>query len=236
MNNHRRPQQVRIIAGQWKRTPLTVASVDGLRPTPDRVRETVFNWLEHFQDRRWDNRRCLDLFAGTGALGLEAASRGAAEVVMVESHPTALKNLQTMSDKLKAHQVILRSGDALHVLPTLPGKFDLIFLDPPYQQRQLPTLLPTCLARLNPDGLAYVESDQAFVLGDAIRHAEHPSQCVPAAPAQADPASQMKAVSSADSTGQTSSFGAQEWLSGWEVVRSGKAGQVHFALLRPAAH
>ncbi|MEK0434716.1 MAG: hypothetical protein RL369_765 [Pseudomonadota bacterium] len=235
MNNHRRLQQVRIIAGQWKRTPLTVASVDGLRPTPDRVRETVFNWLEHLQDRRWDNRRCLDLFAGTGALGFEAASRGAAEVVMVESHPTALKNLQAVCDKLKAHQVMLRSGDALHVLPTLPGKFDLIFLDPPYQQRQLPTLLPACLASLNPDGLVYVESDQAFVHGDAIRHAEHASQGASTPSARADPASQMKAVSPADSTGQTSSFGAQEWLSGWEVVRSGKAGQLHFALLRPAA-
>ena len=195
VNNHRRPHQVRIIAGQWKRTPLPVAEIDGLRPTPDRVRETLFNWLEHLQLRRWDNRRCLDLFAGTGALGFEAASRGAAEVVMVESHPAALKNLQAVRDKLQAQQVLLRQGDAAHLLPTLSGKFDLIFLDPPYQQRQLPTLLPACLQRLNLDGLVYAESDQPFDLA---------------------------------------SPDAQEWLSGWQVIRSDKAGQVHFALLCPA--
>jgi 16S rRNA (guanine(966)-N(2))-methyltransferase RsmD len=193
--NHRpRPQQVRIIAGQWKRTPLPVATVDGLRPTPDRVRETVFNWLEHLQLRRWDNRRCLDLFAGTGALGFEAASRGAAEVVMVESNPIALRNLQAVCDKLKAHQVLLRQGDAVHLLPTLPGNFDLIFLDPPYQQRQLPVFLPACAQRLNSDGLVYAESDQPF-----------------------DP----------------SKPGAPDWLASWQVIRADKAGQVHFALLRP---
>ncbi len=194
MSTIRRPHQVRIIAGQWKRTPLPVAAIDGLRPTPDRVRETLFNWLEHLQLRRWDNRRCLDLFAGTGALGFEAASRGAAEVVMVESHPAALKNLQAVRDKLQAQQVLLRQGDAARLLPTLSGKFDLIFLDPPYQQRQLPTLLPACLQRLNLDGLVYAESDQPF-----------------------DPASPD----------------AQEWLSGWQVIRSDKAGQVYFALLCP---
>ncbi len=195
MSTSRRPHQVRIIGGQWKRTPLPVAAIDGLRPTPDRVRETLFNWLEHLQSRRWDNRRCLDLFAGTGALGFEAASRGAAEVVMVESHPAALKNLQAVRDKLQAQQVLLRRGDAAHVLPTLTGKFDLIFLDPPYQQRQLPTLLPACLQRLNLDGLVYAESDQPFDLA---------------------------------------SPDAQEWLSGWQVIRSDKAGQVYFALLCPA--
>ena len=162
MSTNRRPHQVRIIAGQWKRTPLPVAAIDGLRPTPDRVRETLFNWLEHLQLRRWDNRRCLDLFAGSGALGFEAASRGAAEVVMVESHPAALKNLQAVRDKLQAQQVLLRQGDAARLLPTLPGKFDLIFLDPPYQQQQLPVLLPACLRRLNPEGLVYAESDQPF--------------------------------------------------------------------------
>ena len=195
MSTSRRPHQVRIIAGQWKRTPLPVAAIDGLRPTPDRVRETLFNWLEHLQLRRWDNRRCLDLFAGTGALGFEAASRGAAEVVMVESNPAALKNLQAVRDKLQAQQVLLRRGDAAHLLPTLPGKFDLIFLDPPYQQRQLPTLLPACLQRLHPEGLVYVESDQPF---------------------------------------DAASPDAQEWLSGWQVIRSDKAGQVYFALLCPA--
>ena len=78
---NRGPQQVRIIGGVWKRTPLPVINAEGLRPTPDRVRETVFNWLNHLLDGGWQRMACLDLFAGTGALGFEAASRGAAKVV-----------------------------------------------------------------------------------------------------------------------------------------------------------
>lgn len=184
-----KPRQVRIIAGDWKRTPLPVADIDGLRPTPDRVRETVFNWLEHLQMRRWNNRRCVDLFAGTGALGFEAASRGAAEVVMVESHPAALRHLQATRDKLDAQQVTLRRGDALAQLDALPGKFDLLFLDPPYGLDLLPRLLPRCGRLLAEGGLVYAESDRPF---DA-------SSC--------------------------------EWLAGWQIVRSDKAGQVFFALL-----
>jgi 16S rRNA (guanine(966)-N(2))-methyltransferase RsmD len=229
---NRRPQQVRIIAGQWKRTPLPVVNVDGLRPTPDRVRETVFNWLEHLQLRRWDHLRCLDLFAGTGALGFEAASRGAAEVVMIESHPAALKNLQAIHDKLQAQQVILRRGDASQLLPTLAGKFDLVFLDPPYQQRQLPALLPEVLKRLNPEGLVYIESDQAFASNGTLnpgRTAQHrqspnPQSLNPQSPNPQSP-----------NPLQQSGAGAPDWLSGWQVVRSDKAGQVHFALLRAAA-
>ena len=192
MKHSTKPRQVRIIAGDWKRTPLPVADIDGLRPTPDRVRETVFNWLEHLQQRRWNNRRCLDLFAGTGALGFEAASRGSAEVLMVESHPAALRHLQATRDKLDAQQVTLRRGDALAQLASLPGKFDLIFLDPPYGLNLLPKLLPSCARLLAPGGLVYAESDRAF---DAV---------------------------------------ADEWLTGWQIVRSDKAGQVHFALLTPS--
>jgi len=236
VSNSRRPHQVRIIAGQWKRTPLPVATIDGLRPTPDRVRETVFNWLEHLQLRRWDNRRCLDLFAGTGALGFEAASRGAAEVIMVESHPAAMKNLQAVRDKLQAQQVMLRQGDAAHLLPTLPGLFDLIFLDPPYQQRQLPDLLPACLQRLNPDGLLYLESDQAFIPGNAAADGRRGSRDVTDQIDQPVFVSQTLASSAVDSARQEADFCAPEWLAGWEVVRSDKAGQVHFALLRPQVH
>lgn len=188
-----KPRQVRIIGGQWKRTPLPVAEVDGLRPTPDRVRETVFNWLDHLLLRRWDNRRCLDLFAGTGALGYEAASRGAAEVVMIESHPAALRHLQATCDKLEAQQVTLRKGDALAQLASLPGPFDLIFLDPPYALNLLPALLPACTRLLSSGGLVYAESDRAF-----------------------DPATDA-------------------WLTGWEIVRSDKAGHVFFALLAQTA-
>jgi 16S rRNA (guanine966-N2)-methyltransferase len=93
--------QVRIIGGQWKRTPLVVLDVQGLRPTPDRVRETVFNWLNHLLDGQWQRIACLDLFAGTGALGFEAASRGAARVTMVESNAAAVRQLEVTKEKLQ---------------------------------------------------------------------------------------------------------------------------------------
>lgn len=156
------PRQVRIIGGDWKRTPLPVADIDGLRPTPDRVRETLFNWLDHLQQRRWEHVRCLDLFAGTGALGFEAASRGAANVVMVESHPAALRHLQATRDKLDATQVTIRRGDALAQLRTAGAPFQLIFLDPPYRLDLLPPLLAACRPLLAPGGLVYAESDTPF--------------------------------------------------------------------------
>ena len=86
--------QIRLIGGLWKRSVLSVICADGLRPTPDRVRETVFNWLNHLVDGHWQNLRCLDLFAGSGALGFEAASRGASQVTMVECHTPAFRQLQ----------------------------------------------------------------------------------------------------------------------------------------------
>ena len=153
---------MRIIGGQWKRTPLPVADIEGLRPTPDRVRETTFNWLEHLLDRNWHGRACLDLFAGTGALGLEAASRGAARVVLIESHPVAVRQLQATLDKLAAAQVSVMRGDGLALLDTLPGKFDVIFLDPPYSLNLLPRLLPACRRLVLPGGLVDAESDQAM--------------------------------------------------------------------------
>src|SRR3954447_25545124 len=94
------PHQVRIIGGQWKRTPLAVLDAEGLRPTPDRVRETVFNWLNHLLDGQWTDIACLDLFAGTGALGFEAASRGAARVLMVEANSAAVRQLEATKAKL----------------------------------------------------------------------------------------------------------------------------------------
>ena len=92
---------VRIIGGQWKRTPLPVLDAEGLRPTPDRVRETVFNWITHLIDGAWEQVACLDLFAGSGALGFEAASRGARRVVMVENSGPAVRQLEANRDKLK---------------------------------------------------------------------------------------------------------------------------------------
>jgi len=156
---------VRIIGGQWKRTPLAVLDAEGLRPTPDRVRETVFNWLEHLLDHGWDKMRCLDLFAGSGALGFEAASRGAAQVVMVEALPAAAQQLQATCDKLHAAQVEVRRGDALahaEMLSRSAQKFDLIFLDPPYHQDMLRRMLPLCGRLLAPDGLLYVEAETAL--------------------------------------------------------------------------
>ena len=157
------PRQVRIIAGQWKRTPLPVPDVEGLRPTPDRVRETVFNWLEHLQQRSWRGRHCLDLFAGTGALGFEAASRGAESVLLVESDPRAIQRLEATRDKLAATNVRIQRGDAAQLLTRQTQKFHLIFLDPPYSEERLPALLPRCRDLLVPGGLVYAESDQPFI-------------------------------------------------------------------------
>jgi len=157
--------QVRIIGGQWKRTPLSVITAEGLRPTPDRVRETVFNWINHLFDGEWESRRCLDLFSGSGALGLEAASRGASEVLLVEAFTPAFRQLEEVKVKLKANSVQIQRGDALLVAANLTKnrkKFDLIFLDPPFNQGFLEKILPTCNDLLSENGLVYVEAEQAL--------------------------------------------------------------------------
>lgn len=159
--------QVRIIGGLWKRTPLTVISADGLRPTPDRVRETVFNWLHHLLNGQWNNVACLDMFAGSGALGFEAASRGASQVTMFEAFAPAYKQLEQTKEKLRAEQVRLLRGDALLLVKNLltsQQKFDLIFLDPPFNLGFLEKILPLCADLLKPAGILYVESEQALRL------------------------------------------------------------------------
>ncbi|MDF3036353.1 MAG: rsmD [Paucimonas sp.] len=161
------PRQVRIIGGQWKRTPLPVLDAPGLRPTPDRVRETLFNWLNHLLDGSWQNLACLDLFAGTGALGFEAASRGAAKVVMVESHAAAARQLNANVDKLKAEHIQILRGDAMSVAGSLAHdgaaqRFGLIFADPPYHQDWLMKILPLCERLLSPGGLVYAEAEMAL--------------------------------------------------------------------------
>ena len=155
--------QVRIIGGQWKRTPLAVLDAEGLRPTPDRVRETVFNWLGHLLDGQWEHTACLDLFAGTGALGFEAASRGAARVVMVEENTPAVRQLEATKEKLQAEQVSVLRGDAHSMAQGLAARvgdarFNVIFLDPPYHQDWLPRILPLCERLLAAGGLVYAES------------------------------------------------------------------------------
>lgn len=161
----RAPHQVRIIGGQWKRTPLPVLDAEGLRPTPDRVRETLFNWLNHLFLNSWERVACLDLFAGTGALGFEAASRGAAKVVMVESNAAAVRQLQAMQEKLQATQVSAIRGDAastVQSLATRADRFGLIFLDPPYHQDWLAKMLPTCVKLLADGGYLYAEAEQSL--------------------------------------------------------------------------
>jgi 16S rRNA (guanine966-N2)-methyltransferase len=157
--------QVRIIGGDWKRTPLKVIHAEGLRPTPDRIRETVFNWLNHVFNSQWHPLSCLDVFAGSGALGFEAASRGAAKVKMFEAFPAAFAQLEQSKQKLKAEQIQLQRGDALVLLKSLitkAEKFDVIFLDPPFNLGFLERVLPLCIDLLAPNGVLYVESEQAF--------------------------------------------------------------------------
>jgi 16S rRNA (guanine(966)-N(2))-methyltransferase RsmD len=155
------PQHVRIIGGAWKRTQLPVLDALGLRPTPDRVRETVFNWISHLWGNDWTNANVLDLFAGSGALGFEAASRGARSVVMVDSHSPVIRQLDAVKEKLKADAITLVRGDALASAQSMAlrgQRFDLVFLDPPYQQDLLSKSLPLCAGLLAEDGLVYVES------------------------------------------------------------------------------
>ncbi len=176
MNQHKKKSatstashQVRIIGGEWKRTPITVISAEGLRPTPDRVRETVFNWIHHLIDGNWSRLRCLDLFAGSGALSFEAASRGAQELLLVEAFTPAFQQLEQFKLKLKANQIELKRGDALVQAQNLIARgerFDLIFLDPPFQQGFLEKILPLCSQLIQPGALVYVEAGQALPLLD----------------------------------------------------------------------
>ncbi len=173
--------RVRIVGGQWRSRLLEVAAVPGLRPTPDRVRETLFNWLG--QDL--DGQHCLDLFAGTGILGFEAASRGTAGVVLVEHDARALDALHKAAQALQASQVEIVRGDAVRFARTTPRTFDGVFLDPPYRQGWLERVAPWLDRVARPGGWLYVEAEAAV-----------------------------------------------EHLGDWHTVKQGRAGQVHFHLMR----
>lgn len=149
------PREVRIIGGQWKRTRLAVRDKPGLRPTPDRVRETLFNWLG--QDLSgW---RCLDAFAGTGALGFEAASRGAAQVVLVEQDPELVELLRATKTRLQADAVEVRRANGLSMLASAaPGSLDAIFLDPPFDAGVWDKALRAAAAAITPEGFIYLEA------------------------------------------------------------------------------
>jgi 16S rRNA (guanine966-N2)-methyltransferase len=167
----RAPQQVRIIGGQYKRTPLPVVDADGLRPTSDRVRETVFNWLG--QDLTgW---RCADLFAGTGALGFEAASRGAAHGTLIENHAPAVRALHAIRDRLDARMVDIVSGDAFAWLARQPdAAFDAVFIDPPFAHDWTLRALEAATRVVKPGGVIYVEAAQPLVDVSANSHDAEP--------------------------------------------------------------
>ena len=173
---------VRIIGGAWRRRVLKFPESEGLRPTPDRVRETLFNWL----GQELDGWHCLDLFAGSGALGFEAASRGAARVVMIEETPRVIVALRENAEMLEnPPQIEIIRRDALQYLASTKAKFDLIFLDPPYNKGWIPRLEPLLPGVLQEDAAVYVEAEQKI-----------------------------------------------ESLGEWHTVRHGRAGEVHFHLLR----
>lgn len=182
--------QIRIVGGAYRRTPIAVPEGDHLRPTPDRVRETLFNWLAHFWDGVFSGRRVLDLFAGTGALGFEAASRGVETAQLVEQAPAALAGLRAVQARLKAPAIRIHAGEACAFLRAQPApSYDLVMLDPPFGAGWLPRLRPLLDRALLPGGLLYLESEAAL---DALPP-------------------------------------------GWELLRQGRAGQVHYGLIRFAA-
>ena len=176
---------VRIIGGEWRRRVLRFPDAEGLRPTPDRVRETLFNWLG--QDL--SGLTCLDLFSGSGALGFEAASRGAAKVVMVEKSPKAKAALEENARVLNAQGRLQIVGtDAVKFATSLGAsgmRFDVLFLDPPYKQGWIERLEPLLPSLMAANGAIYVEAEYAL------------EQC-----------------------------------GDWRTVRSGRAGQVFYHLMR----
>lgn len=157
------PGEVRIIGGQWKRSKLSVPAKPGLRPTPDRVRETLFNWLG--QDMA--GLRCIDAFAGSGALGFEAASRGAAEVRLFELDAQLVASLRAHAQRLKADTLRVQAGDALAALRGAgAGAWDVVFLDPPFGDGQNETLFQQALQAAAPllkvDGHLYLEAPRVW--------------------------------------------------------------------------
>ena len=171
---------MRIIGGELRSRVITFPDAQDLRPTPDRVRETLFNWL----GQTLYGRTCLDLFAGSGALGFEAASRGAERVVMVENNPVVLRALQDNLKKLGCTNVSVHGQDGLEFASRDAQQYDVIFLDPPFHSEYLPKLLKILPQRLNENGVLYVESAVAITVSPP-----------------------------------------------WQVIKSGKAGQVHYQLL-----
>lgn len=174
---------VRIIGGEWRRRVIRFPGGEGLRPTPDRVRETLFNWL----GQTLDGQHCLDLFAGSGALGLEARSRGARPVVLVERAKPVARQLMANIQALDMPDVEVVQADAVQFLTRDRRRFHIVFLDPPYGADYLPRMWTLLPPRLLPGALVYAESGTPL-----------------------------------------------ELPAGWNSIRSGKAGQIHYYLLEQA--
>ena len=175
-----RANTVRIIGGLWRSRIVEFPDAAGLRPTPDRVRETLFNWL----GRDLAGLSCLDLFAGSGALGFEALSRGAASVVMVEKNAAALAALRENARKLAAANLTVVRGDALEFARGARSRFDVVFVDPPYRLGLQAAALALVRGLLVEGGRVYAESEAAL-----------------------------------------------ETPQGWIILKSARAGKVHFHLL-----
>jgi 16S rRNA (guanine(966)-N(2))-methyltransferase RsmD len=156
--SRRRGNTLRITGGAWRSRLIRFPARPGLRPTADRVRESLFNWLG--QDL--SGLACLDLFAGSGALGFEAASRAAASVTLVETDRAAFAALQANARALDAQNVRLERGDALEFLARESARYDVIFVDPPFRQGLSEGLLAALSERLAEAGRLYIESDQPF--------------------------------------------------------------------------
>lgn len=162
-----RAHEVRIIGGQWKRTRLAVADKPGLRPTPDRVRETLFNWLASLAGAgggELPGWQCIDAFAGTGALGLEAASRGAAGVLLCEQDAALVAQIQAAKTKLSAEAVRVERGNGVTALERAPAaSFDVVFLDPPFDSTTLyePALRAAARA-VRAGGAIYLEAPRRW--------------------------------------------------------------------------
>ena len=172
---------MRIIGGEYRRRLIDFPDIEGLRPTPDRVRETLFNWL----GQTLYGRRCLDLFAGSGALAFEAASRGAERVVAVEKNRKAYQSLKANAEQLGCKNIELHCADGVEFPLRDQGRYDVIFLDPPFASGYLPKTLALLGEKLEADGVIYVESGTIFDPGP-----------------------------------------------GWRVERRGRAGAVHYQLLK----
>ena len=160
MKPNQQDNQLRIIAGRWRGRKLTFAPVPGLRPTPDRVRETLFNWL----GPRLPGARCLDLFAGSGALGIEAASRGAFDVVMVDNDPLVVRTLHEQLQSLDCSVAQVVQQDVNRWLAISATAFDIVFLDPPFRENSL----PECMRLLEANGWlaagarVYIEAEKNY--------------------------------------------------------------------------